>query len=266
MSFADKFVAEILSLQVRLYNAHARLEARTDGEALHDLRIAVRRIRSLLRPFRSVEEMQVLSEAAAEVGRQTTPARDLEVLIQELENRKLPQLAQPRRLKLNNCYEAVLNGLPLKRLMAALDAWPQAFRAVELNGGWSGIQPSIEKTIKKQVDRLHVAIENKEFDRHELRVLVKRTRYLTDAFPALSPLSSSENKILKSLQSALGDWHDHYQWCQKALIEKDLLPLQAVWTACAAGALEEAEARLSEAAKLLPKSLSKKKLPKLAAK
>lgn len=46
MSFLDKFVAEILALQVALYHARARLEARADSEALHDLRIAVRRIRS----------------------------------------------------------------------------------------------------------------------------------------------------------------------------------------------------------------------------
>lgn len=54
MSTVDKIVAQVLTLQVRLYQAIARLEARTDHEALHDLRIAVRRIRSLTRPFRAV--------------------------------------------------------------------------------------------------------------------------------------------------------------------------------------------------------------------
>lgn len=47
MSFVDKFVAQILALEVALYHSRARLQARTDSEALHDLRIAVRRIRSL---------------------------------------------------------------------------------------------------------------------------------------------------------------------------------------------------------------------------
>lgn len=265
MSFADRFVAELISLQVKLYSARARLESRTDIEALHDLRIAVRRIRSLLRPFRSFAQMAALSEAAAEVGRQTTPARDLEVLIQELESRKLQQLAQPRRLRLNASYNAILGGLPLRKLMAALDAWPGEFRSVEYNGGWKDMQQRIQKAVGKQVDRLHAAIEDRTFDRHELRVLVKRTRYMTEAFPALSHLSTSEAKLLKGLQSALGDWHDHYQWCQKALVEKDLLSLQSAWAERAAAALDEAEARLLEAAKLLPKSPGKKKLPKLAA-
>jgi CHAD domain-containing protein len=257
MSFADRFVAEIVSLQIRLYSACARLEAGTDSEALHDLRIAVRRIRSLLKPLRSVAEMTALIEAAAEIGRQTTPARDLEVLILELEKRKLPHLAQHRRTRLSTSYDTVLNGLPLNRLMATLDAWPAEFRAVELNGGWKDIQSRIRKALHKQVDKLHLAIADMSFDRHRLRVLVKRTRYLTEAFPALSPLSRREAKVLKELQSALGKWHDYHQWCQRALVEKDLHSLEPTWTKCAALALEDAEIRLLEAAKQLPKSRKK---------
>lgn len=90
MSFTDKFVAEILELQVALYHARVRLEAPTDSEALHDLRIAVRRIRSLLRPMRAMSEMAALNNAAAEVGRLTTPTCDLEVMIQELEGKGFP--------------------------------------------------------------------------------------------------------------------------------------------------------------------------------
>ncbi|WP_368858818.1 CHAD domain-containing protein, partial [Croceibacter atlanticus] len=72
------------------------MEARTDSEALHDLRIAVRRIRSLLRPMRSMSGVMALNNAAAEVGRLTTPARDIEVLIEELEERGFPDLAHCR--------------------------------------------------------------------------------------------------------------------------------------------------------------------------
>ncbi|WP_430962743.1 CHAD domain-containing protein [Pseudomonas protegens] len=80
-------MAEILTLQVALYHAQARLECRTDNEALHDLRIAVRKIRSLLKPFRLLNEVAALNSAAAEVGRETTPARDLEVMILELQEK-----------------------------------------------------------------------------------------------------------------------------------------------------------------------------------
>jgi hypothetical protein len=65
-------------------------------------------------------------------------------------------------------------------------------------------------------------------------------------------------KITSVVQSALGDWHDHYQWCQKAQVEKDLLPLQSVWLDCAASALQKAEVQSVEMAKLLSKSSGKK--------
>ena len=71
----------------------------------------------------------------------------------------------------------------------------------------------LKKTLKKQIDRLHAAVDDAGFDRHELRVLVKRTRYLTEAFPKLSLLSRKAASSLNALQSALGSWHDHYQWC-----------------------------------------------------
>jgi CHAD domain-containing protein len=212
-----------------------------------------------------MDEMAVLNGAATQVGRQTTPARDLEVIVQELEQRGFPKLAQVRGARLSSSYDAIVSGMPLKQLMAALDAWPVGFRLVEFDGRLEHIQRQIRKTLGKQAARLHAAIEDVQFDRHELRILVKRTRYLTEAFPSLSPLSKSEAKLLKGLQSALGDWHDHYQWCQRALIEKDLLPLQSACSECAATALQKTEVQLSEVAKQLPKSSGKKKPPKVAA-
>jgi hypothetical protein len=70
------------------------------------------------------------------------------------------------------------------------------------------VKLQIQKALKKQIDRLHAAVDDVGFDRHELRILVKRTRYLTEAFPKLSPLSRQAASSLKGLQSALGAWHD----------------------------------------------------------
>jgi CHAD domain-containing protein len=51
MAFIDKFVAKFIQLEVTLFHAYSRLKADTDSKALHDLRIGVRRVRSLLTPF-----------------------------------------------------------------------------------------------------------------------------------------------------------------------------------------------------------------------
>lgn len=253
MAFEDKFVAEILALQVSLYHSRARLDLRTDGDALHDLRIAVRRIRSLLRPMRGISEVTALNDATAAVGRLTTPTRDLEVMIQELESRSFTAQAQLRKGKLAASYSEILKSSALSNLFIQLDLWPPAFRSGEANGDLKDAKPQIEKALKKQIHRLHTAVDDAGFDRHELRILVKRTRYLTEAFPKLSPLSRNAANSLKALQSALGDWHDHYQWCQKVQTESDLCPLEKVWLSCAATALDNAEIQLKKLAKLLPK-------------
>ncbi|MGX4728254.1 CHAD domain-containing protein [Pseudomonas corrugata] len=54
-----------IALHVRRYQACARLEARTNPETLHDLRIAVRRLRSLVRPFRTMPEVVTLNIASS---------------------------------------------------------------------------------------------------------------------------------------------------------------------------------------------------------
>lgn len=215
--------------------------------------------------MRAMREVAALNNAAAEVGRLTTPARDLEVMIQELEDKGFPVQAQHRKAHLESSYSKILKSPILKNLFIQLDEWPSIFRSVEVKGGLKHVQLQIEQALNKQIDRLHAAVDDAGFDRHALRILVKRTRYLTETFPELSPLSRKAASSVKALQSALGSWHDHYQWCQKALIESDLRPLEKVWQSCAATALEKAETQLVDLAKLLPKSSGKKKPPKEAA-
>jgi CHAD domain-containing protein len=253
MSFVDVFVAQILSLEVRLFHAYARMSARTDSEALHDLRINLRRIRSLLRPLRKIEGIAPLNDAAAEVGRLTTPARDLEVLIEELEAQGAMEQANVRKATLQASYNHIVRSRAIKQLFSQLDEWPSAFRNAERANELSGVQKKILQHLDKQVERLNVALADAQFDRHQLRILVKRTRYLIDTFPQSSPLSSEAAASLKTVQSALGSWHDHFQWCLKAKQEKDLQPFADAWQASADVALLKAEDHLEQLLRLLAK-------------
>lgn len=246
MAFVDSFVAQIVALEVGLYHAHARMDARTDSEALHDLRINLRRIRSLLRPLREIEGIAPLNEAAAEVGRLTPPARDLEVLIEELEARGFTKQANIRKAILQSSYRRIVGSHAISQLFSQLDDWPANFRSAARVGALRNIQKQITKRLHKQVERLKSALADHQFDRHQLRILVKRTRYLNDTFPQLSLLSGEATACLKTVQSALGSWHDHFQWCLKAKQEKDLQPLAQEWHAAADTALLKAEAQLAQ--------------------
>ena len=80
MKLVDSLIASLFELQINLLHARLRLEADTDDEALHDLRIALQRLRSLLAPLRRVADLPPLYTAAAALGALTAPVRDLEVL------------------------------------------------------------------------------------------------------------------------------------------------------------------------------------------
>lgn len=256
MSFVDAIVAQVLALETTLFHAYARMEARTDSEALHDLRITMRRMRSLLRPIRRIGAVRLLNEAAAEVGKLTTPVRDLEVLIDELDQQGLTQQANTRKAILQSSYSSIVESSTLNQLFSRLDEWPSDFRAAEREGELRQIEKEVAKHLHKQVARLNAALADPEYDCHQLRILVKHTRYAIDAYPQFSPIPAQAATSLKAVQAALGAWHDHYQWCLKAGQEEDLQPLLQNWHVAATAALMDAEMEVLQLAEqLAPTSL-----------
>lgn len=259
MSFVDDFVANIITLEVSLFHSRARLQANSDTETLHDLRIAVRKIRSLLRPLRNMPEVAALNEAAAEVGRLTTPTRDLEVIIGELQKMGYPRQAMSRRVTLTEQYRKIATSQVLGKLFAELDRWPEMFRTAERAGELVDVKRQIEKALKKRLAQLIAGLRDKHFDRHELRIIVKNARYLSDAFPTLSPLKAISRDQLKSVQASLGSWHDHHQWCLRAESEPDLLGIAPYWEVASQQALADAELKLASLLDHLQKDLKKSK-------
>jgi CHAD domain-containing protein len=244
MSFVDSIVAQVLGLEVSIHHAHARLASRTDGEALHDLRINLRRLRSLLRPLRRLEAPRALDEAAADVGRLTTPVRDLEVLVKELDRQGFHAQAVRRRELVESSYFAIVESSTLQQLMVALDEWPARMRQVEREGLLEHLRERVRTRLERQAWGLHLALADPLHDRHDLRLLVKRLRYAHDAYPDLSTVSEETLASLKAVQSALGDWHDHFLWCLKAEQEADLLVLKDKWEIAAEAELKAAEVEL----------------------
>lgn len=244
MSIIDAVVAHVLQIEISLYHSRARLEGHTDSEALHDLRINVRRLRSLLKPLHGNDGVYVLDEAAAAVGQLTTPVRDLEVLAEELRKRGLSGPASTREAMLTSHYTRILQSTELRELFTRLDGWPEVARASEREGELRQLNTLLRKRLRKQMVHLREALTDMQHDPHRIRLLVKRNRYAADAYPQHSPISPEAVNALKAVQSALGDWHDRYQWSLRACQESDLELLRQQWQSEAAKALEEAESRL----------------------
>lgn len=230
-ALVDRLVAHILSLEVRLLACQARMTARTDPEALHDLRTTVRRLRSLLRPLRGLPGVEQLESAASAVGELTTPWRDREVLAAYLLKHDQPQAAERRMVQMAEAYPALAASHEVASLMMILDAFPRFLRASQHQGLLKGLDKRIEKRLGKQWQKLDEALHDPAHDRHRLRLLIKRVRYGIEAYPELDRLPAAAYKRLKSAQGALGDWHDCWQWLAKAELEADLQPCVATWQA-----------------------------------
>lgn len=250
-ALANRLIARCIALEVALLATRARLAAATDGEALHDLRIVVRRLRSLLRPLRGLPGVETLEAVTAEVGRLSSPLRDLEVLAAELERGGLQQPAARRRQALARGYAALLDDIALARLEHCLRLWPGLLREAEREGLLKGWRRKVHRRLCGQQRSLQRALADPGHDRHRLRLLVKRVRYAAEAWPLQL---SVPPEALKAAQSALGDWHDCLQWCSRAAEEADLQPCLANWQRELAAAEVAADAALLQLQEALAKA------------
>jgi CHAD domain-containing protein len=251
MSLVNAIVAQFLQLEMGLYHAYVRLQARTDSEALHDLRIHLRRLRSLLRPLRKIGKVAALDEVAAELGALTTPVRDLEVLLKELERRGYTAHAKTRAAGINDSYSNISQSTALERLLQLLNEWPASFRRSEQAGDLRKLKKHITHRLRQQIKQLRQALLLPQSDRHQLRLLIKKARYAIEAYPQLSPCSKQATDALKQAQAALGDWHDYFQWCRQAEQQADLQALLPQWRPATETALDNAEIKLSKLTALL---------------
>ncbi|WP_061288343.1 CHAD domain-containing protein [Azotobacter vinelandii] len=226
---ADRLQERVLRLDVALQACAARLAAHSDDQALHDLRVALRRLRSLLRPLRGLPGIDPLELAAAAMGRLSTPLRDDEVLLRELQAAALDELVGTRRERLEAGRDGLLASAEWRQLCNTLVVWPSLWRQAGRDGALRGLRRRIGKGQARQARRLGEALRDPAHDRHRLRLLIKRVRYGAEAYPDLVDLSEDGAKRLKRAQAALGDWHDRLQWLARAERETDLEPLTVRW-------------------------------------
>ncbi|MNH06125.1 CHAD domain protein [compost metagenome] len=225
----DHVIAQVLSLQVRLLACQARLAADTDSEALHDLRIGVRRLRSLLRPLRELPGVEQLEAAAQALGSLTTPMRDREVLAAQLLERRQTVAAHTRLAHRAQTFASVAASAELARLLAIVDAFPVFLRAAQRQGLIRRLQQRIDKRLEKQWKQLRQALDDPAHDRHRLRLLIKRVRYAAEAYPQLQHSNPRLQKALRRAQGDLGSWHDLLQWLLQAEQQSDLAPCVSHW-------------------------------------
>ncbi|CAN5233155.1 hypothetical protein BH20ACT5_BH20ACT5_17400 [soil metagenome] len=198
-----------------------------DTEFLHDVRVAVRRARSVLKLTGDVLPPEVTTELAAELrwlGDVTSPTRDLDVYLlgvpamarglRSAEPGDLDEfgvhLAQRRRIERRRLVRALRS----KRFASLVGLWQSVPRQAPHDG------PTASALAAERVRRAHrrvvrlgsaITVGSPAEDLHTLRKRCKELRYLLEIFEPCYDRTTHRQamRTLRSLQDCLGRFQDN---------------------------------------------------------
>jgi CHAD domain-containing protein len=207
-----------------LSSAVERVRNSSDDEAVHDLRVALRRIRSLLRlvaPVYGQFHVDSIREELKRTADATGALRDEEVLLETLEALKLDpgtlsalrpfldKRTQREKTLRNSVIRLLADGsldAPMRHLHAllALPCNPKKDKEAR------AFARHVVLDAQLVVDERRLAEVSDVLAMHELRISHKRLRYAIEAFlPSLPPELRVWKDVSTKFQRALGDLHDH---------------------------------------------------------
>ncbi|HEY0181394.1 MAG TPA: CHAD domain-containing protein [Rhodopila sp.] len=200
-----------------------------DPEGVHQMRVAIRRLRAALALFQPLLEPHTVSRFQAElrrVGRVFGEARDwdvftLEVLPDALKaaglkpwDSLLHPPAAERRQVAHHHFAAELHASPFTGLVLGLAAWAEEKTLL----GGAELQRPIEALCPRLLDRLAEKVERRgrhladcsDSERHALRKSLKKLRYGIDYVASLFPAQQVDTYLggCRKLQKTLGKMND----------------------------------------------------------
>ncbi len=223
--------AVALGLLDVLDTEHARLTNATDTEALHDFRVALRRLRSWLRAYRRDVRDSVGKKSVKKLGilaRITTSSRDIEVHIAWLKA-ELPELTAAdrsgarwllRKLTAEKNRADAASQLTLGEEFTHLSARLRKNLSRYAVAVWD--QESTDRwaiTAATQVQEAFVAFRHRlaavtaaddDEHMHRARIAGKRLRYLLEPLVGVVDGATESVESLKGVQDLLGDIHDAF--------------------------------------------------------
>jgi CHAD domain-containing protein len=204
--------------------------AAIDTEFLHDLRVAVRRTRSILKLAGDVLPAKLTEQFQPEfkwLGDLTTPVRDLDVYLLELDTMAARLAsADPRDLDPFRSFlvrhraaerRRLVRGLRSRRFGQTMSDWRTPLTHVAEDGDGGG--PTVAALARQRIERAfrnvvrrgkRIAADSPSEQVHELRKRCKELRYLLEVFRPLCADAPYRPLIkeLKALQDTLGEFQD----------------------------------------------------------
>jgi CHAD domain-containing protein len=223
MSAAAFLSPRLQGLARKLREALARVDQGGDEEAIHDLRVVLRRLRSLLKPARVVYGIfhtEAVRAALKSVADASGALRDEEVLLQTLGALEIPvplrrartawlKQRQAREHELRQRFLALLASGEATRAAALLDALLLLPVDPSLD---RDLVPFASRVVEKASRRVRARAQVDAADSeglHQLRILYKRLRYAAEGLAdALPPELAARARVAERFQKILGEIHD----------------------------------------------------------
>jgi CHAD domain-containing protein len=241
------------------------LASSTDAEVLHQVRVALRRLRSLLWAYRPLLERGFDDQQRALFKRLAAAAgetRDWDILIELLKD--TPEGAaldgaglEAARAKALQRSRALLASAEVKPMLR--DALHSANRALNTAPQRTPLErfarrrfASADRSLRKRVRRAAQAKRGDYASLHDVRKAAKKVRYLLEFFePLLAKKQRKTLKPLKKVQKRLGELNDVV--ASEALLQRNLDVFPDAQAAQAALAMlgKARKRRMKAAAKLL---------------
>nr|WP_295662632.1 CHAD domain-containing protein [Polymorphobacter sp.] len=222
MSPAEAFVVIAWSC-VRHYRLNeAVLTATGDAGALHQARVALRRLRSaftLFRPIVADDQHARLRIELRWLAAVLGDARNLDVLIGRAPDPSLLERLQHERGAAYTAVSEALASVRARRLMLNLAEWLTVIRHRQpANDQDRSVLAFAVDRLKRLRKRLKTDgaqfADLSDDDRHEVRIEAKKLRYATEFFTSLFPGKKESRRLerfrsaLESFQGILGDLND----------------------------------------------------------
>lgn len=188
----------------------------TDPESLHDMRVAVRRTRALLRAGRTLiaGDMQELNDELQWLGAVLGAVRDLDVLLERLhaeatglggvDTKAAERLLRALERERKRDRTALLRALDDARYLTLLDRFQAELDALEP----SGAEVTLDAVARRELKKLRKVVralpdEPRDDELHAVRKLGKRARYAAELAGQTEVIRRA-----KALQDVLGEHQD----------------------------------------------------------
>jgi CHAD domain-containing protein len=232
-----------------------------DAEALHDLRVAVRRARAVLRAARKLFEPEWLDRLRAELkwlGGELGPARDLDVLVEHLRQEReaigveaAPVVKRVERER-RSARKPAVAALDSDRYLALLDELHVAVEHPPVRAADVRLDRVAGRAFRK-LEREVAGLGENPSDRalHRARIRAKRARYAAElAEPVARKRAERFVRAAKRFQDVVGEHQD-------AIVAEERIRRYAENADAAFGAgrlVERQQARRAEARAAMPKA------------